>query len=105
MAIATTAAIAGAIAGTALGGGGALAIAAGAGAGLAGGLALRNSLKGPKDNYQGFQQPTAPDPDKIREEEKTRIRRAQSERTQTSFTTPTGLTSDEPVGQKTLLGS
>lgn len=52
-----------------------------------------------------LEMPSAPDPDKIREDEKTRIRRAQAERTQTSFTTPTGLTSDEPNGQKTLLGS
>lgn len=52
-----------------------------------------------------LEMPSAPDPDKIREEEKTRLRRAQADRTKTTFTTPTGLTSDEPAGQKTLLGS
>jgi hypothetical protein len=50
------------------------------------------------------QLPSAPDPDKIRQDEKDRIRRAQANRTKTQFTSPLGLIDENQVKNNTVLG-
>jgi hypothetical protein len=55
-------------------------------------------------NVTPMQMPSPPDPDKIREDEKNRMRQAMAGRTQTAFTSPLGEQDEPKVGQKTLLG-